>query len=564
MKNIGCTTSRRTLSVKMWSYCCLLLCMLKRVHIRIFDTQNWFFAAVTLLLTSSFGLSGCATAPQTQDPAALSNTHGYVYVSVLKFHPHIGVTSLSDGQHYDILPNCNGCQAHGIWLPEGDYVMSGWDLSHWPRDTPPFTVKRRQVTSLGGFVPLELGGYDFAVMPMQTTEIREETALAIRDLRAYLDPSKPIIEWTTSDMPPIFRMTLSSTGLGLIPDLLMEYERHVNKPPVLAQIRAAKTKDELLNGAKAITPPTTLGYAQLPDGSLLYGAELGQIKVRKPNKDWGSLDTGTLHTVTAVTTRRTTPEILTGSDDGVIRRGAVEGGWIALKRLPRREKIVALLAGANEQKFVVSAEEVTARGIITTTSTKAVTVYTAKQDDFSDLEELRHFELSMPNFWTTHAEMTSNSLYLNVLPDLWRFRSDAKTWEKVNPPTDVTRFSLSGDGRTLIAYKLQGAFSKLYLSKDTGASWIQKDAPPYTIVDIFFSDETRGVATRWSAGAFSGNYEFMRYDAAGDRWVKTEELPDACKRIIWTADLNEKLCISNGQSILRKEPTGWRVEYAVE
>lgn len=516
------------------------------------------------LLAFTVGLGGCATAPQRQDPATLSSTHGYVHALTPKgLGASIEVKSVSDGKTYALPKLCDDCRRFGLWLPEGDYVLSRWDLSPWPAGMPAFTVKRQQATSLGALVPLELGSYDFVVMPVQNGEVRDETTAGLADQRAWLPADKPVIEWTPDTLPPVLKTATPGTGLGLIADLLMEYERHVNKPPALARIRAAKTSDELMLGAKAITPPTTLEHARLPDGSLLFGAELGQIRVRSPGKEWRNLDTGTLHAVTALSTEGST--ILAGTSDGVIRRGTVAGPWVALNRLPRREKIVALFRAASGQRVVVSAMEATVRGILTMPNTKAVTVYTAQRDDFSDLTELKRFDqVPTPNFWTAHAQASPKAMYLNVLPDLWRYRFDTRTWDKVNPPADVTRFSLSEDGRTLIAYKVQGAFSRLYLSRDEGASWVQKDTPPYTIGDIFFQDETHAVATRWSMGAFSGNYEFMRYDAASDRWLRTEEVPGACRRIVWTADPGEKLCVTNGHSILRKGPEKWQVEFAVE
>lgn len=528
------------------------------------NSRGWPGLAAPWMLVLAMGLGGCATAPQRQDPGVLSSTHGYVQALTPKgLGASIEVTSVRDGQTHVLPKLCDDCRRYGLWLPEGDYVLSRWDESKWPAGTPPFTVKRQQATSLGALVPLELGSYDFVVMPVQNGEVRDETTLGLADQRAWLPADKPVIEWAPTTMPPVLKTASPGSGLGLIADLLLEYERHVNKPPALARIRAAKAPDELMLGVKAITPPTTLKHARLPDGSLLYGAELGQIRLRTPGKEWRNLDTGTLHAVTAVSTEGA--NILAGSSDGVIRRGTVAGPWVALTRLPRREKIVALFRAADGQRIVVSAAEATVRGILTLPTTKAVTVYAAQRDDFSDLAELRRFDqVPSPNFWTTHAEVTPKAMFLNVLPDLWRYRFDTRTWDKVNPPADVTRFSASDDGRTLIAYKVQGAFSKLYLSKDDGASWAQKDTPPYTIADIFFQDETHAVATRWSMGAFSGNYEFMRYDAAGDRWVRTEEVPGACRRIVWTADLGEKLCVTNGHSILRKDAGKWQVEFAVD
>lgn len=528
------------------------------------NSHRWPGLAAPWLLALSMGLAGCATAPQRQDAGTLASTHGYVHALTPKgLGTSIEVESVGDGKTYVLPQRCDDCRSYGLWLPEGDYVLSKWDQAQWPTGIPPFTVKRQHATSLGALVPLELGSHDFVVMPVQNSEVRDQTTSDLADQRAWLPADKAVIEWLPNTMPPVLKTALPVTSMGVLGHLLLEYERHVNKPPALARIRSAKTVDELMAGAKTITPPTTLEHARLPDGSLLYGAEMGQIRLRTPNKEWRNVDTGTLHAVTALMTEGS--DILTGSSDGVIRRGTEAGPWVTLKRLPRPEKIVALFKAANGQRIVVSATEGTVRGIRTMLSTKAVTVYTARRDDFSDLAELKRFDqVPTPNFWTAHAEITSQAMYLNVLPDLWRYRFDTRTWDKVNPPADVTRFSLSDDGRTLVAYKVQGAFSKLYLSKDGGSSWTQKDTPPYTIVDIFFQDESRAAATRWSAGALSGNYEFMRYDAAGDRWVKTEDVPEACKRIVWTADPGEKLCVTNGHSILSKAAEKWQVEFAVE
>lgn len=519
------------------------------------------FLNAPLVLLSASLLSACATAPPTQDPAALSATHGYAYVDLpTTGGARIVVKSVPEGKEFDFLRRCVDCNDYGTWLPEGDYVMAQWNEHKWAT-YPSFTVKRHQATNLGALVPVSLGEYDFSVLPVQTPEARQKFDKAVAAQSSHLDAGNRI-EWTPNQLPSVFHVASPVTGLGLVADWLMMYERHVNKPPALKQIRASKSIDELLANVKQTMPPVSQGHAVLPDGSVIYGADMGQIRVRSTDRQWSAWDTGTLRTITAVAVAE--EGVFAATEDGVILRGSVTGqGWALLKKLPRAESVVGLVK-TKTHWVVMTAKLGILAPINPVKTTSAVTVYAAKQSDLSDLSELKHVDFSGPEVWAARAEAKGDAVYINVLPDLWRLDLPSMAWTRLNVPADVRQFQLAEQAKMIVAYKSMGIFSKLYTSQDSGGAWQEKETPPLGTTDIYFTKSDAAVAARWSPGAFSGNFEFLRYDAAANKWIRTDEVPAACRRLVWGPDLTEKRCVTNGNSIMRRDDQGWQVEYLVE
>jgi len=83
-------------------------------------------------------------------------------------------------------------------------------------------------------------------------------------------------------------------------------------------------------------------------------------------------------------------------------------------------------------------------------------------------------------------------------------------WRALGPDTDIHGFQISPATGTLAAYRIKGAFSKLFMSRDLGGSWTQRDTPPYVILDIRFNEAAEGLATRWNTGTLSGVIELFQ------------------------------------------------------
>jgi len=75
-----------------------------------------------------------------------------------------------------------------------------------------------------------------------------------------------------------------------------------------------------------------------------------------------------------------------------------------------------------------------------------------------------------------------------------------------------------------------------------------------------------GITVRTDEGTPVGSVfiPFAFYEAAANKWVRTDEVPAACRRLVWGPDLTEKRCVTNGNSIMRRDDQGWQVEYLVE
>ena len=512
-------------------------------------------------------LAGCAQAPVTQSPADLGATHGFVHVSLPNSRGLL-LRSVASGQEYNVVrQTAHGPYAYGLWLPPGEYEVVG--LRN-PDGSKYLTVSsnRGRLTDLGGVVRLEIGGYEFMVLPIRHPEIAAETRQATQTLLPYLTTAEPI-EWKPLVPPQALKNANPPTGLGLVADLLMDYTRHVNKPSLNQQMKEAKTIDEAFHRALASVPPQTDEPGSDADASLYYGAELGQIRVRKRDGQWVSLDTGTLQAITAVEVNGRS--LVAGTARGEIRISEDGKTWQRRFSFAPEESVVDI-DRIGSRWIVVTARLTTlvtpymAPGV-TMQSTDLIKVYSTTKEDVSDLALLREIALKEKIFVSRgmglRGQHTGGIYYLSDGNDLLRLDLQTLQWSSKTPGHRVDGINVAPTTGTLTVYRQQGAFSKLHVSTDQGATWRPADTPPYIFYDVYFESPGNGLATRWNTGAFSATIEFMKYDAAADRWQKTHDAPPGCVRILRDADNVQRFCVTSGNSVLNYVDGKWVVEMAV-
>lgn len=214
---------------------------------------NWFRS---VLLSLAMVLAGCAIAPQK--PEELAATHGFVQVVIPQFGPtaQLAVRSVTDTSSYQLheLPKGDGT-LRGLWLPPGRYKLARW-VQSGIADSPVFEVRARRLTNLGTLVPVALGGKEMALLPVQDAESARLARASSQRLRPYLAEGDAL-SWEAIDVPKPFVIDPGYSGLGLVADLLVLYDQHVNQAPIAKRLRQSKTPGEMLALAKEAAAPQT-------------------------------------------------------------------------------------------------------------------------------------------------------------------------------------------------------------------------------------------------------------------------------------------------------------------
>lgn len=522
-----------------------------------------------LLFALLFVLPTVASASKPQLAENLAPTHGYVYVSFPKGGSVqlLTLQSVADKTNYKLQARTDaGKSAFGLWVPAGEYRVSKW-LNHKWGDYPTIQVVAGRVTDLGSLIPLSIGGYDIVVLPVRHPEVAHDVESAINQYRSILASTEPV-QWLPATPPTPITLDMPSTGLGLIADLIMLHDRKVNKPSINTQLREATSVTQFHRLAMESMPPLTGEFAVDAAGSLYYGADLGQVRVRNPDGDWGSLDTGTLQTISAVESKDNL--LLAGSKDGILR-GSNDNGitWRVLKTLPSDEAIVDIDYASGRWLLSTSREPTPRAQTVIVSSedgTDLIRIYAARADDFADLSIIKEFPVKPRKFveWLgPQSQAAGNFYYLTVWPAFYRLDLDSMEWRTITPPKEVSKFYVSPGTGVVSTLRAQGFPSKLFVSVDHGDSWNRYEVPSNVQSYILDSADT-GWAVRWEPSAFSVALQILNYNRASNTWIKIDEAPRGCSRVMRNAHNEPKFCVTSGGSILSKENQVWTVEYATE
>ena len=510
-----------------------------------------------------------------QVPAELAPTHGYVYVAfpkgdreALVVHPVGNKKELKIDTPAAAAP-LPGAQAFGKWLPAGRYQVSGWGALQW-KEGPEFEVQSGRVTDLGNFMGVNVGGYQIVLVPIPHPEHAGSVALATQPIASLLKDTTPI-PFELPAVSPAMAIVRPASGLGLIADLLLDYDRKVNKPSTLEALKAATIPDEFLRILRTMTLPLQDEPARLADGTLLFPADFGQIRKRTPQGLWSNLGMDTLRQILAV--EAVDGRLLAGSDDGRIRESRDEGAtWTDLKALGRLESIIDI--DHAQGAWVVTTTEkfedpdaprgggfvVAAKG----SPSVRLNVYVGHGDDLADLALSKGFTLAPKDqvgWLGAHGQLVGGRYYVLVGNALQRLDLAGNQWTTITPGPRISSHRVDTGTGVLTALWSQGAFSKVYVSSDRGDHWTPIGRPPYIINDVQMDSANQGWASRWNMNAFGGVWETYAFVPAKNDWGKSGEAPFNCKLMRIAPDL-PILCFAPDTSILSLHDGKWVAEFS--
>ncbi|GAB3367321.1 hypothetical protein GCM10027431_10840 [Lysobacter rhizosphaerae] len=518
-----------------------------------------------------------AAKEKPQVPAVLAPTHGYVYLAFPKGGGDaITVAPVAGGRDLKVntpatAVSLPAAQAFGQWLPAGRYRIKQWGVWQWP-DGPQFEVQAGRVTDLGDVMPVNVGGYQFVVVPVTHPEHAGSLAEAIKPMASVLKESTPIPATMTAVSLPI-TIGQKPSGMGLIWDLLVAHDRKVNKPSTLDALIAAKDPNEFLRLLRGVTPPLQDEPGRLSDGTLFFPADLGQLRKRTPDGQWSSLGMDTLRQILAV--EYADGRLIAGSDDGHLRDSRDGGAtWTDLKALGRLESILDI--DHTRDAWVVTTTErfddpdaergsgfvVAARGTLSV----RLRVYVGHREDLSDLALSKEFTLApkdQAGWLGARGQLVGSHYYVMAGTALQRLDLASGDWKTITPGPRISSHRVDPTTEVVTALWSQGAFSKVYISSDHGDTWTQIGRPPYIISDVQMDSTDRGWASRWNMNAFGGVWETYAFVPAKNDWDKSGEAPFNCRLMRIAPDL-PVLCLAPDASILGLHDGKWDAEFSAQ
>ncbi len=516
----------------------------------------------------------CANSIAAQEPLPIAATHGYVYAQLprgLQFRSSPSILQLADtsttSKHdLQVRPISTGVASVGQWLPAGEYRLAEWEGARLG-EYPTVSVKAGHLTDLGQLIAVPVGGYDIVVLPLRNAEAVDARTALLAEIGPSLSASK-VIEWHAPELPkPIEQLGWfkDDHSSGLIVGLLNNYHRNKDRPPLIKEVRAAESVAQLLKLAKSAVRPLTEEPATDAQSNLYYGAELGQVRMRKPSGEWSALDTGSLRTVTAVEVLGTT--LVAGLDSGAIRISKDAGAtWTKAAALSPDEAVVDIdRVGTRWVVATRRLHEPNKHGF--PSSMNQVKVYVAAQDDFADIASIKTIDTgpaNWRNYNTVRASAFGGHYYLNPAPELMRLDIKSMKWDALTPPDGVTHFHVSPSTEMLTAFKAGGIFSKLHVSADRGANWTKTPTPANGVIDVYFENADEARAIRGEASGRKIQFSFVQYNRAGKHWAMTAMAPLECAAMLSDAAHVPKFCITKSGSILSHDKGNWAVEFANE
>ncbi|MGH8037046.1 MAG: hypothetical protein ACREPD_04820 [Stenotrophomonas sp.] len=533
--------------------------------------RRMMFAAVLLLAVPGIAVS----APQ--EPAKLVASHGYAYASFSKGgRDALVVSPVGSKREIRIemaapVPAVANMQALGMWLPAGSYRIAGWGFLKW-KDGPTFEIKPGRVTDLGDYVAVSVGGYKTVVLPITHAEHSGAVAAATQPFASLLTDPVPLRPASLA-LSPAMDPGMTNTGLGLIGDLLIAYDRKVNKPSTIEALISAKDPDEFLRLIRTVTLPVQDEPAILADGTMYFPADFGQLRRRTPDGEWSNVGMDTLRKIMSVEAQD--GRLVAGSDDGYIRESR-DGGitWTPLASLGSMRSVVdidhaagrwVVTTSENTDPFVAGRIPLVPR-LQPPAKTVRVRVYVAQLDDLSDLTLSRELPLEGKDMWGwagVQGQLAGSRYYLLAGNTPQRLDLDTRQWKAIPPRERTSTLRVNPSSGVLSALWSQGAFSKVYYSTDHGDTWQQIGRPPYVILDVQMDTATSGWSTRWNVNTWGGVWELYAYSAKKDDWDMTGEAPFNCKPLRASAQA-PVLCMATDSSIFALRDGAWKVEFSAQ
>ena len=474
--------------------------------------------SIGLALFVFASISPLAAEKNQQLPQTLSVTHGYLFVSFPKGGtPIVYVREVKSKVKHNLRARKDpGKTAFGLWVPAGEYTLDSVDGNEL-KDSQPFQVDAGTVTNLGGLLPFNIGGYQLVVIPLRHSELAHDVDTAINEFRPYLKTDTPI-EWRPTSLPqPVHIRDFSSSGFGIVGDVIMAIVRENNKPAINSQLKSTTSVEDFYRLAFATLPPMYEEATADENSSLYFGADLGQIRMRRSDGTWTALDTETLSPISAVEFQGEL--LVAGTEDGTIRASANKGSsWRLMKSLSSDEAIVDIDYAVGKWLITSAAQIKFPDG---SRSTNRVRIYSGQTNDFSDLSIIADLAVDpkkiTDGWFGTQGQAFGNLYFVSTYNALHRINLDTNEITTLTLPNEFTGFTVSSQSGIISGFKAKGMFSKLIISTDQGNHWKPLKAPPYVILNVHFVTPESAWAARWNTGAFGGIVELYSYDKSKDR-----------------------------------------------
>lgn len=505
------------------------------------------FLALCLMLT------GCVTVKvPNQNPEEVHKSYGYVFMSG---EGKVGIRDAKKEEDYYELLNIDTDSydhAYGIWLPAGKYKLVGLG------DGRPllFEVKPGYVTDLGHFITFNLGGYKYVTIPYHDVtfqEVREK----LFDESQYFSKAK-YLRWNIKEVPEIQEQRESSTGLGLIADIMMAYDRKVNKPSIIKQLIDTKDPEEFLKFAKRIALIKNYKPTSDQNGNLYYASSYGQIRKRDTDGQWSSIDTGVLRDTLAVEFDGN--QFVVAYNNGTFSVSEDLGATWKQYTSPIRDEIYAI--ERVDSGWVIASR--TSYEYFRETDKQAIKLYLTK--DFNEYELFQESDLG-----STYLHFMSPLKVRSVGSKLYYHDGsgvtvhDFQTNKSMQLDLDfiVTGFNISEDHSTIVVYNGATFYSEVSISGDFLN--YKKIAEPSTYVtNIYFDTLDDGEAVRIDQGLHISTLEFYKYNPKENSWEFITEAPEGCIHTLENDSGKVFLCMTRSGSILNHKNGEWYVEFSSE
>ena len=527
-------------------------------------------------------------------PAQLSVTHGYVRASIpqWEFSTDFRLVALERKQKPGRarLEARQGTRSWEGWVPAGEYVLAG-DLNAY--DSPkraaldaagkpyaPVIVRAGEMTDLGVLLRVPLGEYQYKLLPTEDAGVPDEISQALGRVGALLK-SREIIRWRPAELPQAAEYAERQGTTGLVEAAFQNVERKKQASTPQPSLRQMKTVADFLSVAKASTPPTSSEAALAPDGSLYYGADLGQVRVRDAAGVWSSRDTGTYIEVTAVEYAQ--DRLVAGNLRGqLFTSGDLGKTWTVAKTL-KPDEVIFDIDRAGSRWIVLAApfEDLAASYYLSVLAhppgkpkgwllQPLIRVYSATRDDLTDLQPLRDFFVSgMPQIrmheyvepdWAGGVAV-GNDYYLHAVSGIHRLDVGTMQWKELKKPMAFVNFlRASPDGKWITVAPLMG--STLAYSDNRGETWKEHKGFISYAYDVVMTGADEGHATRSTLGRFTREVEYFAYDPKTQRWKQMHEAPRECFRMLRDANNAQNYCVTRHGAVLVFEGGVWKLEFA--
>lgn len=516
-------------------------------------------------LATALMLAGCASAPPAQAPEQLRATHGFVRITVPQLDqlPGLQLKQEGSGESFALTRQDDvGSRSYGRWIPAGLYRIEDMKQADG-QPYPPMRVEAGRVLDLGALTLLQLGNYEVLDLVMPHPEAEQDLQATLRQLAPHLAVAEPA-RWSQSVVPAARRPRSPDVlGGGLVPALIVLAIEEANRPPLKERLKRAATPAQAYAIAAATMPPLTDDPGIGDNGERYYGADLGQVRVRRADGSWDHLDTGSLQAITSVAFAD--GRLVAGTVQGDLRLSD-DGGktWtLSPSRFPGQA--VADIDRVGNHWFV-----------LTTTETRDGNFFPFMQrwrlsaldgDRLDNARTLLEQPMKNPTLVISGnrvrgvAPNDGSAYYVNGFDTVLKVDPATLAVNRLTVPIDaVGRLNVGQDQRTLSAYVSGGLFSKLFLSTDGGATWKARPAPPYPGVDVVVDAQGTVRATRWDVGAFKSRLELHQLAAGSEQWKPGPKVPEDCLRMLTDGKGAASTCVMNSGQLLTYRQDKWVTE----